>query len=147
MLIKIREHLGRQDGVAALEFAIVAMVFLIILYGILTYGFIFGLDQSMNHAAEEGARSAISTTTDAAAITKAHDTAMARLGWLGSRIQSSDVVATVVQGTTDCDATDVTIKCIKVVITYPWGTRPIIPPFPGMPAPSQMQAVAVVELT
>lgn len=147
MLMRIRQHLQRQDGVAAVEFAIVAMVFLVILFGILTYGFIFGLDQSMNHAAEEGARSAISTTTDAAAITKAHDTAFQRLGWLGSRIQSSDIVATVVQGVTECDPNDAAIKCIKVVITYPWNTRPIIPQFPGLPTPTQMQAIAIVELT
>ena len=147
MLIRIRQHLQRQDGVAAVEFAIVAMVFMVVLFGILTYGFIYGLDQSMNHAAEEGARAAIATTSDAAAITKAHDVAMARLGWLGSRIQSSDVVATIVQGTADCDAADPSIKCVKVTITYPWNTRPIIPQFPGLPTPNQMQAVALVELT
>lgn len=146
MLLKIRQHLQRQDGVAALEFAIVAMVFLVILFGILTYGFIFGLDQSMNHAAEEGARSAISTTTPAAAITKAQDTAMARLGWLGANIQPSDVVATVVTGLPECDS-NVAIQCIKVTITYPWSTRPLIPQFPGLPTPNQMQAVAIVELT
>ena len=150
MLIRIRERIRAESGVAAVEFAIVAMVFMVILFGILTYGFIYGLDQSMNHAAEEGARSAISTTTDAAAITEAHDTAMARLGWLGSRIQSSDVVATVFQGTVGsdtCDPADATIKCVKVTITYPWSTRPIIPQFPGLPTPTQMQAIAIVQLT
>ncbi len=147
MLARIRDHLKRQDGVAAVEFAIVSMVFLVLLFGILTYGFIFGLDQSMNHAAEEGARSAISTTSDSAAITKAHDVAMNRLRWLGTNIQSGDVVATIVTGSTDCDPNDATIKCIKVTITYPWDTRPIIPKFPGLPVPSQMQATAIVELT
>src|SRR5207237_2360701 len=78
MLMKIRQHLQRQDGVAAVEFAIVAMVFLVLLFGILTYGYIYSMDQSMNHAAEEGARAAISQTTEAAAITTAHDTAYSR---------------------------------------------------------------------
>lgn len=139
---RIRNQLRGEDGVAALEFAIVSMVFLLFLYGILTYGFIFGLDQSMNHAAEEGARSAISTTTDAAAITKAHDTAMQRLNWLGSRIQSSDVVAAVAA----CP-NDPTVKCITLTITYPWNTRPVVPKLAMLPAPDQMQAVAVVQLT
>jgi Flp pilus assembly protein TadG len=139
---RIRYRLRGEEGVAALEFAIVSMVFLLFLYGILTYGFIFGLDQSMNHAAEEGARSAISTTTDAAAITKAHDTAMQRLNWLGSRIQSSDVVAAVAA----CP-NDTTVKCITVTITYPWNTRPVVPKLALVPAPAQMQAVAVVQLT
>jgi Flp pilus assembly protein TadG len=142
MLKRIRSRLSEQDGVAAVEFAVVSMVFLVILFGILTYGFIFGLDQSMNHAAEEGARSAISATTDAAAATKAHDTALQRLSWLGSRIQSSDIVA----GVAACP-NDAAVKCVTVTITYPWDTRPIIAKFPGLPTPAQMQAIAIVELT
>ena len=101
MLARIRDHLRREDGVAALEFAIVAMVFLVLLYGILTYGFIYGLDQSLNHAAEEGARSAISQTTDASAITQAQNTALQRLSWLGGSIHTSDVVATVATTSVD----------------------------------------------
>jgi Flp pilus assembly protein TadG len=142
MLMRIRDHLKRQDGVAAVEFAIVAMVFMVILFGILTYGFIYGLDQSMNHAAEEGARSAISTTTEPDAITKAKTTALQRLSWLGSNIQTSDVAATVA----DCD-NDAAVRCITVTITYPWATRPVVPKFVGLPIPTQMQAVAVIELT
>jgi Flp pilus assembly protein TadG len=143
LLARIRNRLRGEDGVAALEFAIVSMVFLVILYGILTYGFIFGLDQSINHAAQEAARSAISTTTPAAAIIKAEDTAMQRLSWLGSNIQSSDVVATV----DPCPAPDTSWDCITVTITYPWEARPVVPKFVGLPTPSQMQAVAVIQLT
>ena len=143
MLTRIRQHLQRQDGVAAVEFAIVAMVFLVLLFGILTYGFIFGLDQSMNHAAEEGARSAISATSDSAALTKAHDTALQRLNWLGSNIQSGDIVATLLNPCPN----DASVKCVQVTITYPWSTRPVIPKFPGLPVPTQMQAVAIIELT
>ncbi len=145
MLIRIRNRMKAENGVAAVEFAIVAMVFMVILFGILTYGFIFGLDQSMNHAAEEGARSAISAPTGdtTAAMTKAHTTALQRLGWLGSRIQDSDVVETIL----DPCPNDSSVKCIQVTITYPWNTRPIIPQFPGLPTPSQLQAVAIVELT
>jgi Flp pilus assembly protein TadG len=142
MRLKGRGMMRREDGVAAVEFAIVSMVFLLMLFGILTYGYIFGLSQSLNHAAEEGARAAVSTTSDSAAITKAHDTALSRLSWLGSRIQSSDIVAAVAA----CPS-DVTVKCVTVTITYPWNTRPVIPHFVGLPVPNQMQAVAVVELT
>ena len=142
MLMRIRERLQRQDGVAAVEFAVVSMVFLVILFGILTYGFIFSLDQSLNHAAEEGARAAISSTSSATAMTQAHAAAKQRLNWMGSRIQDSDIVEAVAA----CP-NDATVSCITVTITYPWNTRPIIPKFPGLPVPTQMQAVAVVQLT
>jgi Flp pilus assembly protein TadG len=140
MLMRIRERLQRQDGVAAVEFAIVAMVFLVLLYGILTYGFIYSMDQSFNHAAEEGARSAISQTTEASAITTAQQTTYDRLHWLQPSVQLSDISATVA----DCDSG---FRCITVTITYPWSTRPIIPKFVGLPTPNQIQAVAVVQLT
>lgn len=141
-LTRIRTRLQRQDGAAAVEFAIVAMVFLLFLYGIITYGFIFGLDQSMNHAAEEGARSAISKTTEADAISHAEATALDRLSWLGGRIQASDIDATVA----DC-VNDTSVRCITVTITYPWSTRPIVPRLATLPQPSQLIAIAVVELT
>jgi len=140
MLIRLRQHLQRQDGVAAIEFAIVSMVFLVILFGILTYGYIYGMDQSMNHAAEEGARAAIASTSEAAAITTAHDTAYSRLHAYQPSLQSSDVVATV----GDCDTS---FRCITVTITYPWSSRPIIPRFVGLPTPSQIQATATIQLT
>lgn len=142
MLTRIRNRLQLQDGVAALEFAIVSMVFLVLLYGILTYGFIFGLDQSMNHAAEEGARSAISATSEEEAKTKAKTAAKQRLNWLGSNIHDDDIVAEVA----DCD-NDIAVRCITVTITYPWQARPVVPKFVGLPTPTQMQAVAVIELT
>jgi Flp pilus assembly protein TadG len=132
---------GGEDGVAALEFAIVAMVFLVLLYGILTYGYIYGMDQSLNHAAEEGARAAIAKTTDADAIAYAKQVAYDRLEWLRPSIQPSDITAEIV------DPCDGTFRCIKVTITYPWSARPIIPPFPGLPTPAQLRAVAIVQLT
>jgi len=139
---RVKRRLSRQNGAAAVEFAIVAMVFLLFLYGIITYGFIFGLDQSINHAAEEGARSAISSTTEAAAITQAHDTALDRLSWLGSNIQPGDVVATVA----DC-VNDASVRCLTVTITYPWETRPIVPKLATLPQPGELVATAVVGLT
>ena len=139
---RLKAHLRREDGVAAVEFAIVSMVFLLFLYGIITYGFIFGLDQSMNHAAEEGARASISKTTEADAIAHAEATALDRLSWLGSRIQASDVDATVA----DC-VNDTSVRCITVTITYPWSTRPIVPRLATLPQPGQLVATAVVELT
>jgi Flp pilus assembly protein TadG len=140
MIMRIRQHLQRQDGVAAVEFAIVSMVFLVILFGILTYGYIYSMDQSMNHAAEEGARAAIATTTEASAISTAKTTAYDRLSQYQPSLQPSDIDATVA----DCDTS---FRCITVTITYPWSTRPIIPKFPGLPTPGSIVAVATIQLT
>lgn len=142
MAQRTRERLAREDGVAALEFAIVSMVFLVLLFGILTYGFIFGMDQSMNHAAEEGARAAISKSDPDDAVDHAKATAYERLSWLQPSIQLSDITAS----HAPC-SNDPSVECLTVTITYPWNTRPIIPKFVGLPTPEQMIASAVIELT
>lgn len=46
----------RQKGAYAVEFAFVFIIFFIVLYGIITYGLIFAAQQSLNFAAESGAR-------------------------------------------------------------------------------------------
>src|SRR5690554_5870378 len=64
-LIKAREvsfvasAASRQKGVYAVEFAFVFVVFFLILYGMITYGLIFAAQQSMNFAAESGARAGL----------------------------------------------------------------------------------------
>ncbi len=140
MRVPFRRLRRSEDGVSAIEFAVVSMFFLVLLYGIVTYGYIFGMDQSLNHAAEEGARAAIAKTTEADAIAHAKQTAYDRLTPYRPSLQMSDIAAVV----ENCDGG---FRCIRVTITYPWGTRPIIQPFPGVPTPGQISAEAVVQLT
>lgn len=49
----------RQKGAYAVEFAFVFIVFFVVLYGIITYGLIFAAQQSLNFAAESGARAGL----------------------------------------------------------------------------------------
>ena len=50
---------SRQKGAYAVEFAFVFVIFFLVLYGIITYGLIFAAQQSMNFAAESGARAGL----------------------------------------------------------------------------------------
>lgn len=137
----MRALVRSEDGVAALEFALVSMLFMMLLYGIITYGFLFGLDQSITHAAEEGARAAISKTTATEQASYAKDTALDRLAWLGANISPSDVTATVAPCTNDTS-----VNCVRVSIVYPWSTRPLVPKFVGVPTPTQIDAQAIVQV-
>ena len=49
----------RQRGVYALEWAIIFPVFFLLLYGVISYGLTMLVRESMQHAAEEGARAAL----------------------------------------------------------------------------------------
>lgn len=49
----------RQDGATAIEFALVLPIMFVLFYGALTYGLIFLMRMSLQHAAEDGARAAL----------------------------------------------------------------------------------------
>jgi Flp pilus assembly protein TadG len=51
-----RSRLGREDGAAAIEFAIVVVLLLLIVFGILEYGRIYSQVEVLNGSAREGAR-------------------------------------------------------------------------------------------
>ena len=49
----------KQQGAAAIEFAIIFPIFFLIFYAIVTYGLIFAAQQTITLAASEGARAAV----------------------------------------------------------------------------------------
>ena len=49
----------KQQGAAAVEFAILFPIFFLIFYAIITYGLIFAAQQTLTLAAAEGARAAV----------------------------------------------------------------------------------------
>src|SRR3546814_11537842 len=52
-----------RSGVAAIEFALIAPIFLILMFGIVVYGFYFGTCIALAHAASEGARASVAGIT------------------------------------------------------------------------------------
>ena len=53
-----RGRVGREDGAAAVEFAIVATLFFMLVFGIIDFGFAFHSWNNAANAAREGARKA-----------------------------------------------------------------------------------------
>jgi Flp pilus assembly protein TadG len=68
MLQGARGLAGRQDGASAIEFAIVAPVFLLVVLGILVYGIYLGSAHSVEQLAADAARASIAGLTDAERI-------------------------------------------------------------------------------
>jgi Flp pilus assembly protein TadG len=56
----VTRSLSRSRGAVTIEFALLFMIFFALFYAIVTYSLVFLLQTSFNHAASEGARSAIS---------------------------------------------------------------------------------------
>ena len=136
----IWKRLRSERGVAALEFAIVSQLLLLLLYGMLMYGFVFALDHNITQAAAEGARAAISQTSNQ--TTYAVNAAKNHLNF-GQAKQYANVTASIAA----CPS-DATVQCITVSITYDNRAHPVLPGFLGMQylTPSQIGATSTVEL-
>jgi len=134
------KRLRSERGVAALEFAIVAQLLLLLLYGMLMYGFVFALDHNITQAAAEGARAAVSQTSNQA--TYAINAAKSHLNF--GQDSTSDVQASVAP----C-ANDATVQCVTVTITYDNRAHPVLPGFLGMQylTPATIGATYTVQLT
>jgi Flp pilus assembly protein TadG len=139
-----RARLKDERGVAALEFAIVSQLLLILLYGMLNYGFVFALDHNISQAAAEAARATIAqptTSTDAQLITYAQNTARNVLSFSAAK-----TYATVTAEVINCPA-DATVRCIHVTISYDYANHPLIPAFLlGGLLPSTVSSESTVEL-
>jgi Flp pilus assembly protein TadG len=117
----------RQRGAAALEFGLVFPLFFILFYGIVAYSLIMTLEQSLTHAAAEGARAAVAVDPAAfddetAYKTKIDDISCAAvsqaLDWLSAPL--------------DC-TTAIQSDTVTVTLTYPYASDPLVPVlnFPG----------------
>lgn len=141
---------GRERGSVLVEFSLVFALFVLVLYAVICFGVILAAKNSITHAAAEGARSAVAVVDnpltpgderEERARTKVNDS----LSWFGSRYEPGDTAAAVAP----CDAAvPAGPDCITVTITYPYSSRPIVAPPPGLGlvTPSDLTATAVVEL-
>ena len=126
-------------------------LFVLVLYALICFGMILATKSSLTHAASEGARAAISVVDNPATPadereSKALEKVASGLDWLGSKFQPGDATASV----DPCDAAVPSgPQCITVTIVYPYESRPIVPPAPGLGlvTPKKLTSTAVVELT
>lgn len=154
----------KQQGAAAIEFAIIFPIFFLIFYAIITYGLIFAAQQTVTLAAAEGARAAVRYQTGqdqnarkAARIAAACDMSNKALIWLSKSVGavpgicSTGIVKTEV--TTDsalCSALN-GVTCVKVLVTYDYEKAPLIPrlfgPLMSLPTPKALQGQAVAQIS
>lgn len=155
----------RQRGATAMEFGLIFPALFLLIYGTLSFALMFTARMGLQHAAEEGARSAVmfrvASETDPADITQltlrrnaARDAALQQAGWI-SRWAPVAVDTRVCLATSDCSVEttvcgrDLASACkIMVTVTYPYGSNPILPTVPGLGvmAPSELRGQASLML-
>jgi Flp pilus assembly protein TadG len=141
MVERFRRTRGDDRGTAALELAFVLPVFLLIVYGGLSFGLAMAAKGSITQAAAEGARSAIGASvipadngSQCAAYTRTAQTqAVQALKGLGAAATYAVVTPTVGMAAGGaCQDNAVTGVIVTVTVSYPYGAHPTIPKAPGL---------------
>ena len=118
-----------QRGAALVEFAIASVVLLVLLFGIIEFGYVLSFKQGLTQAAAEGARvGAVGGTSAsvAAAVNKS-------VGAFDQTCNSGGLTCKNDAGVwpptpTTCG----TNTCITIEVSYDWKNHPLLPPFPGL---------------
>ncbi|QYY27633.1 MULTISPECIES: TadE/TadG family type IV pilus assembly protein [Cupriavidus] len=140
----------RCEGIAALEFAIVAPALVAIVIGIVYYGMVLALQQVLTLAAEEGARAALrypsGASADNAAATQAlrvNAAAATALSTLPTSLAALVAQTGVAQAVTCASASG--NVCVRVTLNLP--TTRILPSVPMVPVPATLSGSAMVQLS
>ena len=150
LLSAYRKRHARQRGVYAIEFGLVFLIFFLVLYAILAYGVIFAIQQTLNGAAQSGARTALTWQGSEADRQAAVEAEVKRLsGWLGncSGHMSCNFCSPLVTASPCPSST--TPDLYTVVLSYDYtGDGAFVPPLPGAEffLPSTLRASATVNL-
>ncbi|WP_229054957.1 TadE/TadG family type IV pilus assembly protein [Aeromicrobium sp. Leaf350] len=132
----------RERGAAAVEFALIAPLFIALLFGIISYGYMLSFRQGISQAAAEGARVyAVSPqgtdfkTNAISAINRSLSSYNVTCTAAGSLTRNGTVVGACTVPTTasTCTgSTSTTARCAKVEIRYNYRDHPLITSFPGL---------------
>ncbi len=154
-----------ERGAVLVEFSLVVVLFVALLYGLIAFGMALALKQSMTNAASEGARTAVGAAPDDRQDV-AWETIEGRLDWLGDKMDALGVPGfnqPYVGGTAVleeyCDENPFTgqtgvgspgERCIWVRLVYDYDNYPLVPtlalPGFGYLFPSTITADSAVQM-
>lgn len=127
------------------EFAAIFVVFVTLVWGIISYGIVFGVQQSLEHAADEATR--VGFGQNDAAVIEAGAVAIVndQLSWLGAAgafDRATGDVAEVRPCPYQLDGA--TPDCLVVELTFDWANDAIVPALFDVGIPDVLTATATV---
>lgn len=134
-----RQPDASEQGAVVVEFAAVFVVFAMLLGGLISYGMIFAVQQSLEHGTSEAARSAVGVFNQTDAETRVRDTLDEQLDWLGGVSDAPGDGAWIEEmDWTACDGT-----CLRLRVRYE-GALLSLMPF-QIVTPDRLEAGATLE--
>lgn len=118
-----------QRGATLVEFAIASVVLLVLLFGIIEFGYVLSFKQGLTQAAAEGARVG-AVGGDSASVAAAVNRSV---GAFDQTCNSGGLSCKNDAGVwpptpTTCG----TSTCITIEVSYDWKNHPLLPEFPGL---------------
>lgn len=149
-----------ERGAELIEFALVVVLLITLLYGIITYGMILGAQATLTQAAADAARSGIVASSTAVATAEAQ--ACTDVGWMdktcGNPVTYSTANCTFSPNPADaitafactepCPSNSVN-SCLSVTVSYNYSAAPLFPELPGLGVitPSTLSSTNVLQLS
>jgi Flp pilus assembly protein TadG len=119
-----------ERGAEMVEFALVVVLLIALLYGIISYGLILAAQSTVTQAAADGARAGIVASSSAVSTSEAQ--AGSDLGWMGKgTCGTSGTTITCVSTEVPCPS-NANNECLTVTVNYDYSASPLFPELPGM---------------
>ena len=159
-----------DQGATLVEFAFIAVLLMMLLMGIITYGIMLSFREGLTHSASEAARAAavvqdLATTSNDERADAAID-AVKRFSAYGRDCGSTPITVspgryTLINGAMHCDIDihdcnlpsgggnpDGTVPdCITVALHYDYASNPVVPNVPLVPNPSSLDTSATAQIS
>jgi Flp pilus assembly protein TadG len=144
-----------EQGAAAVEFALVVPFLLLLVLGIISYGYLLSFRQAVSQGAAEGARAAAVSPadTDAAKVAAARAALNDSLDTYGVTCDDSGNLLHGGADVGDCAVTiaacanDATEDCASLTVDYLYDDHPLLPDFPLVPLPDHLDYTAVARVS
>jgi Flp pilus assembly protein TadG len=147
-----------ERGAAAVEFALIVPVLLILVFGIIAYAYMFSFRQALSQAASEGARAAVGASTAAQSTTAAKTAVASTLSTYDMTCGTNNLTCAIsapFSGTLSGGPTSPapvcpsTHTCVQVYVTYPYRDHSLLPTVPGFgfTLPSSLSFSSVVQVS
>jgi Flp pilus assembly protein TadG len=152
---KLKRRGTKEDerGAEMIEFAIVVVLLITLLYGIITYGMILAAQATVTQAAADASRSGL--VASASAVATAEAQANTDIGWMSKDADTCyKNTTTTAADPINCTAvkencpSNASIQCLAVTVTYNYSSSPLFPELPGLGliTPSTISSTNVVQL-
>lgn len=129
------------------EFAIVVVLLIMLLYGIITYGLILAAQATVTQAAADAARSGL-TVGAATAVSVAETQAGTDVGWMDKGTCATSGTAITCNAEEEPCPSNSAETCLAVTVLYNYSSNPLFPELPGMGVitPSTISSTSVIQL-